>query len=483
MIDPRSSLTRPKRRSPAPEKPAPVAPEKSPEQTVIYDAARSRSAPALLSPHFLVIAGPRKGMEIPLGAGVTTIGRGEENTVVIPDISVSRQHVSLTREHQRFVLHDQGSGNGTLVNGRPIERHLLAHFDEVVMGDTRVRFVEPGAAQPAPAVEAQRKRSWRIPLLIAVLLVPAGGLLALRRTQQRRRAALALFRVEQTKALAQRWFQEGSALGKEDKWAEALDKLKTAAELDGQDVELRRAVEEAETELARPKPEAAPAIAPPQPEPPKVALPRRPAQQAPPVEQPPDMQKVLAAYLAGDLASAIEQAARSLGPRGPPLLEQLRRFEAARRDGLALVEEQKPVEALQALTQAQAYDRSISQGKAGRPGRELRKTISLVHTQLAAEWAGNDEGLPSAADQLRSALREDPSNEPAAKALKQIADRCQELYLRGYVSKDDDVATARAAFKLVVATLPAGDALAQKSQLRLDKLDGRSAEPRSIGDE
>ena len=469
MIE-RSSLSRPKRR-----KPAQPPPLERPESTVIYEAARPRHV--LRSPHLLVTSGPRKGMEIPLAARVTTIGRGEENTVVIPDISVSRQHVSLTREDKQFVLQDQGSGNGTLVNGKPVQRHSLAHLDELTMGDTKVRFVEPGSASPPKPAEAPQPQSLRVPLALCALLVFACGILMLRKAQQRRSAAVARARVEQTKALAQRWLQEGSALGKENQWAEALDRLTIAAELDGQDVEIRRAVEETEGEIARERAKQVPVVVAAEAAQPERAKPEpaRPLRKTALEVQPPDVQKVLAAYLAGDLAGAIDQAARSLGPRGPPLLEQLRHFEAARRDGLAFVQEQKLPEALQALAQAQSEDRDISQGKGGRLGRELRKAVSQVQTQLAAVSAQSDDGLPAAADQLRTALREDPANEQAAKALKQIGERCQELYLRGYVSKDDDLATARAAFKLVAATLPAEDATAQKAHRWLDKLDGKIA--------
>jgi pSer/pThr/pTyr-binding forkhead associated (FHA) protein len=489
----------------------------SAEATLVYDAARARST-LPISPYLVVITGPRKGMEIPLGFGVTTIGRGEENTAVIPDISVSREHVSLAREQERVVLYDQGSGNGTWVNGQRIARHSLRHFDELTMGDTKVRFVEPGAAPLAPAAETWRPH--RLAIALAAVVVAAGGGLLARRVRQQRAQLSARVQREQTKALAQQWFEEGSALSKEGRWPEALGKLKIAAELDGQDVEILRAIEEAEAEIARGKPAAAEGLvsgvaadratqAKPEaarPEAPKPAVPRhaKPLQTKPAdvqtklldvqtmpanvqtklaaveEEQPPDVQKVLAPYLAGDLVAALEQAARSLGPRGPPLLAQLRTFEAARREGLAFAQEQQLSEALQALTKAQAEDRAIAQGKSSHFARELRKALAVLHIRLAEQSAASDDGLPAAAGHLRGALREDPANELAAKELRGLGERCQELYLRGYVSKDDDVATARSAFKLVLATLPPGDATAQKARKWLEKLDSKN-EDRSIG--
>jgi tetratricopeptide (TPR) repeat protein len=505
MIEAGRSWLRPKRRAVTPPPLPPLALEKalaaSAEATVLYGSARSRGVPQPFSPHLLVIAGPRKGMEIPLGFGVTTIGRGEENTACIPDISVSRQHVSLAREDERFVLYDQGSGNGTWVNGQRVARHSLRHFDELTLGDTKVRFVQPGAAPPARAAGAWRLR--RFAIAFAVLLAAVGGGLLARRVRQQRARVAARARLEQTKALAQRWFDEGTALAKEGQWPEALGKLKIAAELDGQDVEIHRALEEAEAGVAREKPVAAalapieqprpeaklpaaklaqPTAAKPDPSPPKPARLVQAKQIAAEVDQPPDVLKVLAPYLAGDLVAALDQAGRSLGPRGPPLLLQLRAFEAARREGLAFAKEQQLAEALQALTKAQVQDRAISQGKNSRFGRELRKGLAGLHVRLAEQSAAADDGLPTAAGHLRSALQEDPANELAVKELRQLGERCQELYLRGYVSKDDDVATARSAFALVLATLPPGDATARKARKWLEKLDGKKEETGPAGD-
>src|SRR3982074_1622721 len=76
-------------------------------------------------PKLVVTAGPRKGGEFALTTVRTTIGRGSDNVVVIPDISVSRQHVILEKQGERWVLLDQGSGNGTRVNGKPVDRYPL----------------------------------------------------------------------------------------------------------------------------------------------------------------------------------------------------------------------------------------------------------------------------------------------------------------------------------------------------------------------
>ena len=92
----------------------------------------------------MVTAGPRKGAEHTLADELTTIGRGSDNVLVIPDISVSRQHSRVEKQGERWVVLDQGSGNGTRVNGKQVDKYPLQHGDEIEMGDTKLQFVEPG---------------------------------------------------------------------------------------------------------------------------------------------------------------------------------------------------------------------------------------------------------------------------------------------------------------------------------------------------
>ena len=67
----------------------------------------------------------------------------------------------------------------------------------------------------------------------------------------------------------------------------------------------------------------------------------------------------------------------------------------------------------------------------------MRKALSTLHTQLASSLEGTDDGMPAAAAHLRSAVQEDPQNEQAAAQLRQIGERCKDLYLKGYVAKDE----------------------------------------------
>ncbi|XP_024915582.1 angiogenic factor with G patch and FHA domains 1 isoform X2 [Cynoglossus semilaevis] len=80
-----------------------------------------------------------------------TIGREKDmdHAIRIPEMGVSKFHaeVHFDQEQQSYVLVDQGSQNGTVINGNRIlqpkaicEPHVLMHGDEVKMGETVLSF-------------------------------------------------------------------------------------------------------------------------------------------------------------------------------------------------------------------------------------------------------------------------------------------------------------------------------------------------------
>ncbi len=93
---------------------------------------------------FIVIAGPARGLVIPIGDG-GTIGRDESNAIAIPDMALSRRHCTIELagdDHDcRYVLRDADSRNGTIVNGLPIMQHQLADGDQLRIGDSALIFV------------------------------------------------------------------------------------------------------------------------------------------------------------------------------------------------------------------------------------------------------------------------------------------------------------------------------------------------------
>jgi adenylate cyclase len=74
-------------------------------------------------PRVIVNPGHRDERVHELGAGATTIGRGREADIRVPNKSLSRQHARIVVEHDgRITIADDGSKNGTFVDGQRIDR-------------------------------------------------------------------------------------------------------------------------------------------------------------------------------------------------------------------------------------------------------------------------------------------------------------------------------------------------------------------------
>ncbi|MBN1138205.1 MAG: FHA domain-containing protein [Anaerolineae bacterium] len=93
----------------------------------------------------------------PLHKAVTTIGRAEDNDVIVDDRWVSRYHAEVRREEGRYVVVDQDSKNGTLVNGQRIGGPVaLADGDQVqVTPLIKLTFVDYGSTAPLPGEARQ----------------------------------------------------------------------------------------------------------------------------------------------------------------------------------------------------------------------------------------------------------------------------------------------------------------------------------------
>ena len=90
-------------------------------------------ARALLTNHSL-------GFEFQLENRVVTIGRRDDNDVVLNRPGISRHHARLERDKGTYRLFDLDSTNGTLVNGKEIGQVTLADGDEVTFGEVNLNF-------------------------------------------------------------------------------------------------------------------------------------------------------------------------------------------------------------------------------------------------------------------------------------------------------------------------------------------------------
>jgi pSer/pThr/pTyr-binding forkhead associated (FHA) protein len=83
---------------------------------------------------------PPAGRAISLGP-INSLGRNVNNTIYVEDDFVSANHAMLTFRGRSWFIEDQGSTNGTYVNGHRIDRAVALSFgDELTVGRVRMRL-------------------------------------------------------------------------------------------------------------------------------------------------------------------------------------------------------------------------------------------------------------------------------------------------------------------------------------------------------
>src|SRR5690606_22217230 len=99
------------------------------------------------------LQGPATGQEFLVNRMRNTVGRGTTNTIVVPDLAMSRQHFEIVKTlDETFVLRDLQSVNGTFLNGTRIQEADLLHGDRIEAGKTVLQFIIAGATvQPSRA--------------------------------------------------------------------------------------------------------------------------------------------------------------------------------------------------------------------------------------------------------------------------------------------------------------------------------------------
>ena len=103
--------------------------------------------------YLVLIVNGRESQSFPL-RGTVHIGRDKSNSVVVADHKVSRHHAMLVPVGDSYILSDQGSANGTYLNGVLISQPTrLKLNDKVGVGDTTFMFTteaSPDLPKPVP---------------------------------------------------------------------------------------------------------------------------------------------------------------------------------------------------------------------------------------------------------------------------------------------------------------------------------------------
>ena len=88
-----------------------------------------------------------------------TIGRSNDNDIVLNDFSVSRRHAILRKDNGGWVIHDNQSTNGVRIKEKLVQSPRVGDGDQAVVGTFVLRFREEIEAPPAAAT-ARANVSW-----------------------------------------------------------------------------------------------------------------------------------------------------------------------------------------------------------------------------------------------------------------------------------------------------------------------------------
>lgn len=104
-------------------------------------------------PYLTIVSGPSAGARFDLDQE-TTIGRAPASGVKLDDPSVSGHHCTVRASEGNYTIKDQGSTNGTQVNGQDIKERVLRNGDRLSVGSVELEFKDENAPKPSSSDQA-----------------------------------------------------------------------------------------------------------------------------------------------------------------------------------------------------------------------------------------------------------------------------------------------------------------------------------------
>jgi pSer/pThr/pTyr-binding forkhead associated (FHA) protein len=169
------------------------------------------------------------GEEFILSETENTIGRTDDNFILLSDPSISRMHARIVRDGNIYTLLDLGSSNGTRLNGKPVAMPMtLKSGDRVQFGNIEFVFAD-GHAVINPAEYASSNSGFALMagvVMLVLLGLAAGGLIvfgifSFRESQQAKAAPPVVETVEDR---ADALFKEAAGHIERKEWERAVDK-------------------------------------------------------------------------------------------------------------------------------------------------------------------------------------------------------------------------------------------------------------------
>ncbi len=99
----------------------------------------------------VMLRGPEPGRVWDLRPGITTVGKGADNDVVLADATVSRAHFVVEREGDSYTLRDLDSTNGTWLEEVRIREGFLRPGSRIRAGEVMLRFVPVAESVELPS--------------------------------------------------------------------------------------------------------------------------------------------------------------------------------------------------------------------------------------------------------------------------------------------------------------------------------------------
>jgi len=115
-------------------------PAETPAETMVYRAAAPPPPPPPPEPPRVTFTLAFGGNPHKLGKPRVVLGRSKDADIRVPDENVSRRHAEVRLEDDGCWIVDLGSMNGTIVNGKRVDRARLEDDDRITLGSTEIVF-------------------------------------------------------------------------------------------------------------------------------------------------------------------------------------------------------------------------------------------------------------------------------------------------------------------------------------------------------
>ena len=110
-------------------------------EPVLAGDSPSPARSAAGTPALQIVSGPYTGETFPLGEGEVSLGRDPKCDVFLSNMTVSRHHATIHIDGEKARIVDEGSLNGTWVDGQVVDEAPLAAGTHVQIGTFDMVFL------------------------------------------------------------------------------------------------------------------------------------------------------------------------------------------------------------------------------------------------------------------------------------------------------------------------------------------------------